>query len=295
MPRPTSECAHTEWMVTPVGAGPVTRRVVLAIVALLTLPFLIAPLALIFSSALSQGIGTFFRSLTEPGTQHAIWLTVITALIAVPINIVFGLAAAWTVTKFEFPGRTFLIALIELPYSISPVVAGVAYLFVYGTQGLFGPLIEFMGIKVMFALPAIVLASMFVTAPFVARELIPLMQVQGTDEEEAAVTLGASGFATFLRVTLPNVRWAVLYGAILCNARVMGEFGAVSVVSGNVRGQTTTLPLQIELLYQDYNVAGAFAAATVLTAVALLTIVIKVALERLSPEHTQALARPPGH
>ncbi|MGM4916735.1 sulfate ABC transporter permease subunit CysW [Tardiphaga sp. 813_E8_N1_3] len=295
MSHPTSERAHTEWMVTPVGAGPVTRRVVLGIVAILTLLFLIAPLALIFSSALSQGIGTFFNSLTEPGTQHAIFLTVVTALIAVPINIVFGLAAAWTVTKFVFPGRTLLISLIELPYSISPIVAGVAYIFVYGSQGLFGPLIEAMGIKVMFALPAIVLASMFVTAPFVARELIPLMQVQGTDEEEAAVTLGASGFATFLRVTLPNVRWAVLYGAILCNARVMGEFGAVSVVSGNIRGQTTTLPLQIELLYQDYNVAGAFAAATVLTAVALLTIVIKVLLERLSPDHAQAPARPPGH
>jgi sulfate transport system permease protein len=295
MSHPTSERAHTEWMVTPVGAGPVTRRVVLGIVAILTLLFLIAPLALIFSSALSQGIGTFFNSLTEPGTQHAIFLTVVTALIAVPINIVFGLAAAWTVTKFVFPGRTLLISLIELPYSISPIVAGVAYIFVYGSQGLFGPLIEAMGIKVMFALPAIVLASMFVTAPFVARELIPLMQVQGTDEEEAAVTLGASGFAPFMRVTLPNVRWAVLYGAILCNARVMGEFGAVSVVSGNIRGQTTTLPLQIELLYQDYNVAGAFAAATVLTAVALLTIVIKVALERISPDHAQAPARPPGH
>jgi sulfate transport system permease protein len=295
MPRQTSERGHTEWMVTPVGAGPVTRRVVLGIVAVLTLVVLIAPLALIFSSALSQGVGTFFKSLVEPGTQHAILLTVITALIAVPINIVFGLAAAWTVTKFNFPGRTLLISLIELPYSISPIVAGVAYLFVYGSNGLFGPIITFLDIKVMFALPAIVLASMFVTAPFVARELIPLMQVQGTDEEEAAVTLGASGFATFLRVTLPNVRWAVLYGAILCNARVMGEFGAVSVVSGNVRGQTTTLPLQIELLYQDYNVAGAFAAATVLTAVALVTIVIKVVLERLSPEHAQAPARPPGH
>lgn len=291
----SKERTHGEWMVTPVGAGPVTRRVVLGIVAVLTLVVLIAPLALIFSSALSQGVGTFFKSLTEPGTQHAIMLTVITALIAVPVNIVFGLAAAWTVTKFAFPGRTLLISLIELPYSISPIVAGVAYLFVYGSQGLFGPVIEWMGIKVMFALPAIVLASMFVTAPFVARELMPLMQVQGTDEEEAAVTLGASGFATFLRVTLPNVRWAVLYGAILCNARVMGEFGAVSVVSGNVRGQTTTLPLQIELLYQDYNVAGAFAAATVLTAVALLTIIIKVTLERLSPEHAQAPARGAGH
>ncbi|WP_430715177.1 sulfate ABC transporter permease subunit CysW [Rhodopseudomonas boonkerdii] len=283
---------HGAWMVTPVGAGPVTRRVVLGVVFVLTLLVLIAPLALIFSSALSQGFEVFFRNLTEPGTQHAILLTVVTALIAVPVNILFGLAAAWCVTKFTFPGRTLLIALIELPYSISPIVAGVAYLFVYGTTGLFGPIIEILGIKIMFALPAIVLASMFVTAPFVARELIPLMQVQGTDEEEAAATLGASGFATFIKVTLPNVRWAVLYGAILCNARVMGEFGAVSVVSGNVRGQTTTLPLQIELLYQDYNVAGAFAAATVLTAVALFTILIKVVLERFSPEHH---GHAPGH
>ena len=295
MEKPVSERAHTEWMVTPVGAGPVARRVVLGIVTVVTLLFLVAPLALIVSSALSQGVGVFVRSLSDPGTQHAIWLTVITALIAVPMNILFGLAAAWTVTKFVFPGRTLLIALIELPYSISPIVAGVAYLFVYGSQGLFGPVLDYFGLKVMFALPAIVLASMFVTAPFVARELIPLMQVQGTDEEEAAVTLGASGFATFWRVTLPNVRWAVLYGAILCNARVMGEFGAVSVVSGNIRGQTTTLPLQIELLYQDYNVAGAFAAATVLTAVALVTIVIKVVLERIGRETDVPLARPPGH
>jgi sulfate/thiosulfate transport system permease protein len=295
MAKPTTERANGSWMVTPVGAGPVTRRIVLAIVAVTTLLFLIAPLALIISSAFSQGVGVFMRSLVDPGTLHAIWLTLITALIAVPVNIVFGLAAAWTVTKFEFPGRTLLISLIELPYSISPIVAGVAYLFVYGSQGLFGPLLASLDIKVMFALPAIVLASMFVTAPFVARELIPLMQVQGTDEEEAAVTLGASGFATFMRVTLPNVRWAVLYGAILCNARVMGEFGAISVVSGNIRGQTTTLPLQIELLYQDYNVAGAFTAATVLTAVALLTIVLKTALERFGQQGDQAPPRPPGH
>ncbi|MDB5567228.1 MAG: Sulfate transporter, permease protein CysW [Tardiphaga sp.] len=295
MTQPPSERGHTEWMVTPVGAGPVARRVVLGIVAVVTLLFLVAPLALIVSSALSQGVGVFFRSLSDAGTQHAILLTVITAIIAVPLNILFGLAAAWTVTKFDFPGRTLLISLIELPYSISPIVAGVAYLFVYGSQGLFGPLLNALDIKVMFALPAIVLASMFVTAPFVARELIPLMQVQGTDEEEAAVTLGASGFATFLRVTLPNIRWAVLYGAILCNARVMGEFGAVSVVSGNIRGQTTTLPLQIELLYQDYNVAGAFAAATVLTAVALVTIVIKAVLERIAREIDETPVRPPAH
>ncbi len=275
-PRPS----QSEVMLTPVGAGPVTRRILLAVVLVTTGFFLAAPLILIFASALSQGLGVFFKNLTDPAIAYAIWLTLLTALIVVPINILFGLAAAWTVTKFVFPGRTFLIALIELPYSISPIVAGVAYLFVYGTQGLLGPLLEQFDIKIMFALPAIFLASMFVTAPFVARELIPLMQVQGTDEEEAAVTLGASGFATFIRVTLPNVKWAVVYGAILCNARVMGEFGAVSVVSGNIRGVTTTLPLQIELLFHDYNIVGAFTASTVLAGVALLTIVLKVILER---------------
>lgn len=280
-PKP-DRAARKHLMSAPVGSGPIARRVVLGVVGIVTLLVLVAPLALIFSSALAPGLAGLLRNLGDPGTLHAMLLTTITALIAVPVNIVFGLAAAWTVTKFAFPGRTLLIALIELPYSISPIVAGVAFLFVYGSQGLFGPLLEQLGLKVMFALPGIVLASLFVTAPFVAREVIPLMQVQGTDEEEAAVTLGASGFATFVRVTLPNIRWAVLYGAILCNARVMGEFGAVSVVSGNIRGQTTTLPLQIELLYQDYNVAGAFAAATTLTAIALLTILLKVLLERLS-------------
>jgi sulfate/thiosulfate transport system permease protein len=271
-----------ELMLTPVGAGPVTRRTLLAVVLVVTAFFLLAPLVLIFASALSQGVGVFLKNLTDPAIGHAIWLTLLTALVVVPVNILFGLAAAWTVTKFQFRGRTFLIALIELPYSISPIVAGVAYLFVYGTQGLFGPWLEAWDIKIMFALPAIFLASMFVTAPFVARELIPLMQVQGTDEEEAAVTLGASGFATFIRVTLPNVKWAVVYGAILCNARVMGEFGAVSVVSGNIRGVTTTLPLQIELMFHDYNIIGAFTASLVLAGVALLTIVLKLVLERLS-------------
>lgn len=281
---------QAEWMQHPVGGRALTRRIVLAVVLVLTALFLAAPLVLIVASGLSAGIGAFTRSLWEPSTLHAIMLTLLTALVVVPVNILFGLAAAWTVTKFVFPGRTLLIALIELPYSISPIVAGVALLFVYGSQGLFGPLLEQLGLKVMFALPAIFLASLFVTAPFVARELIPLMQVQGTDEEEASVTLGAGGFTTFWRVTLPNVKWAVVYGAILCNARVMGEFGAVSVVSGNIRGQTTTLPLQIELLYQDYNVAGAFATATVLTAVALLTILVKAALERADKAASQRSA-----
>ena len=279
----------------PVGGGLWTRRIVLGVVLVVTALFLVAPLALIFTSALSQGYGVFLKNLTDPAIAYAIWLTLLTALVVVPINILFGLAAAWTVTKFEFPGRTLLIALIELPYSISPIVAGVAYLFVYGTQGLFGPLLDHLGLKIMFALPAIFLASLFVTAPFVARELIPLMQVQGTDEEEAAATLGASGFATFVRVTLPNIKWAVIYGAILCNARVMGEFGAVSVVSGNIRGVTTTLPLQIELLFHDYNIVGAFTASTVLAGVALLTIVLKLLVSRLGGETLRLSGRAAAH
>lgn len=266
--------------ITPVGGGPVVRGIVLGAVLLVTLFLVVAPMAAILYEAFSRGIGVYVANLIEPTTLKAIQLTVLTALVVVPINIGFGIAAAWTVTKFEFPGRNFLMTLIDLPYSISPIIAGVAYLFVYGTQGLLGPWLEANDIKIMFALPAIFLASLFVTAPFVARELIPLMQIQGTDEEEAALTLGASGFRMFIHITLPKAKWAMLYGAILCNARVMGEFGAVSVVSGNIRGVTNTLPLQVELLYQDYNIAGAFAAASVLTAVALATIVLRYLVER---------------
>ena len=207
-------------------------------------------------------------------------LTVITALIAVPVNTAFGIAAAWAITKFDFRGRGFLLVLIEIPFSISPIVAGVAYLFVYGLQGLLGAFFAAYDIKVLFALPGIVIASMFVTAPFVARELIPLMQAQGRDLEEAATSLGASGWRTFWSVTLPNIKWALLYGVVLCNARVMGEFGAVSIVSGNIRGQTNTLPLHIELLYHDYQAAGAFASASILAALAVVTIIAKVALEK---------------
>ncbi|MFL1875501.1 sulfate ABC transporter permease subunit CysW [Hansschlegelia beijingensis] len=241
------------------------------------------PLAVIFSEALRAGFGPYLQNLATPDTRHAILLTVATALVAVPINTAFGIAAAWAVAKFEFRGKGLLIALIELPFSVSPIVAGVAYLFVYGAQGWLGPWLLDHGIKVMFAYPAIVLASLFVTAPFVAREILPLMQAQGSAEEEAALTLGASGWRTLWSVTLPNIRWALLYGVVLTNARVMGEFGAVSVVSGNIRGVTNTLPLQIELLYQDYNSAGAFAAATVLAAIALLTIVAKMIVERNEP------------
>jgi sulfate transport system permease protein len=210
----------------------------------------------------------------------------------VPVNTVFGIAAAWAITKFDFWGRRFLLVVIEIPFSVSPIVAGVAYLFVYGLQGLFGPLLEAYDIKILFAVPGIIIASMFVTAPFVARELIPLMQAQGRDLEEAATSLGASGFRTFFAVTLPNVKWALLYGVILCNARVMGEFGAVSVVSGNIRGQTNTLPLHIELLYHDYQAAGAFASASILALIAVFTIIAKVALERQGAGRVRKTANP---
>jgi sulfate/thiosulfate transport system permease protein len=263
-----------------VGDGPILRRLLIGLVLITGALLIVAPLVLIAVQAFSMGFGHFARTITSPDTRHAIFLTVVTALIAVPINTAFGVAAAWAITKFDFRGKRLLLVIIEIPFSVSPIVAGVAYLFVYGLQGMFGPALQDAGLRVMFALPGIVLASMFVTAPFVARELIPLMQAQGRDQEEAATSLGASGWRTFLTVTLPNIRWAMLYGVILCNARVMGEFGAVSVVSGNVRGQTNTLPLHIELLYNDYNTVGAFAAASILAVLAVVTIIAKVILER---------------
>ncbi|OJU05504.1 MAG: sulfate ABC transporter permease subunit CysW, partial [Rhizobium sp. 63-7] len=216
-----------------VGDSPAVRRTLIAVVLLFGALLVLAPLIVIGAQAFSEGVKVFAAAIAHPDTLHAILLTVVTALIAVPLNTAFGVAAAWSITKFDFPGRRFLLVVIEIPFSISPIVAGVAYLFVYGLQGLFGPLLEAYDIKILFALPGIILASMFVTAPFVARELIPLMQAQGRDLEEAATSLGASGWRTFFSVTLPNIRWAMLYGIILCNARVMGEFGAVSVVSGN--------------------------------------------------------------
>lgn len=238
------------------------------------------PLAVIFSYAFSKGAGVFFSEILKPDTLHAIWLTVLTAIVVVPINMAFGVCVAWLVTKFRFPGRRLLITFVEIPFSVSPIVAGVTYLFLYGSQGLLGPLLEAYDLKIMFTIPAIFLVSLFVTSPFVARELIPLMEVQGSDEEEAALTLGANAWQTFFYVTLPNIKWALLYGAVLCNARVMGEFGATSVVSGAIRGKTNTLPLQVELLFNDYNVAGAFAAASTLALIALVTLVLKFLLER---------------
>jgi sulfate transport system permease protein len=263
-----------------VGDNPIFRRVLIGIVLVLVAFVIIAPLIIIGVEAFSKGWAVYRDTIIHPDTLHAIGLTVLAALIAVPVNTAFGIAAAWAITKFDFWGKRFLLVVIEIPFSVSPIVAGVAYLFVYGLQGLFGPLLDAYDIKILFAVPGIIIASMFVTAPFVARELIPLMQAQGRDLEEAATSLGASGFRTFLSVTLPNVKWALLYGVILCNARVMGEFGAVSVVSGNIRGQTNTLPLHIELLYHDYQAAGAFASASILALLAVFTIIAKVLLER---------------
>lgn len=256
------------------------RRLLIGIAILLSLAFLVAPLALIFGQAFAKGAAVWLANIAAPDTLHAILLTVVTAIVVVPINVGFGIAAAWAIAKFDFFGKRLLIALIELPFSVSPVVAGVIYLLLYGAQGLFGPALEKWNVQIMFTVPAIWLVSLFITSPFVVRELLPLMQTQGRDDEEAAVSLGAGFWQTFRRVTLPNIKWALLYGAILCNARVMGEFGGVSVVSGNIRGETNTLPLQVEVLYNDYNATGAFAAATTLALLALITLGAKAAMER---------------
>ncbi|PSH65941.1 sulfate ABC transporter permease subunit CysW [Phyllobacterium sophorae] len=247
---------------------------------LLSVLFIGVPMLVIFTYAFREGIAVYFSQIAQPATLHAVWLTVLTAIVVVPINMVFGICVAWLVTRFRFPGRRLLITFVEIPFSVSPIVAGVTYLFLYGSQGLLGPLLDSYDIKIMFTVPAIILVSLFVTSPFVARELIPLMQAQGSEDEEAAITLGATGLQTFFYITLPNIRWALLYGAVLCNARVMGEFGAVSVVSGAIRGQTNTLPLQIELLFNDYNVTGAFAASSTLALIAVVTLVLKYLLER---------------
>lgn len=273
-----------------VGDGPLFSRLLIGIVLILGALLILAPLLVIGHEAFKQGWKVYVDTLNHPDTRHAIMLTVITALIAVPVNTAFGVAAAWAITKFDFRLKRLLLVVIEIPFSVSPIVAGVAYLFVYGLQGLFGPWLDAHDLKILFALPGIILASMFVTAPFVARELIPLMQAQGRDLEEAATSLGASGWRTFFSVTLPNVKWALLYGVVLCNARVMGEFGAVSIVSGNIRGQTNTLPLHIELLYHDYQAAGAFASASILAVLAVFTIIAKVALERRGAGRRKAQA-----
>ncbi len=241
--------------------------------------FLLLPLLTVFTQALAQGLGMALNALKDPDALSAIELTFLTAAIAVPLNTIFGVAAAWAITKFDFRGKGFLTTLIDLPFSVSPVISGLVYVLIFGMAGWIGPFLRDHDIKVIFALPGIVLATMFVTFPFVARELIPLMSDQGREEEEAAVSLGASGRSIFWRITLPNIKWGLLYGVLLCNARAMGEFGAVSVVSGHIRGQTDTMPLHVEVLYNDYQFVGAFAVASLLALLALVTLTVKSFLE----------------
>jgi len=261
-----SEPLLVRWLLTGVA---------LAFLAL----FLFVPLAALFAQAFEKGAGAYFAAIREPDALTAIKLTLVTAAISVPLNLVFGVAAAWAIAKFRFPGKSILITLIDLPFSVSPVVSGLIYVLLFGLQGWLGPWLDAHDIKILFAVPGIVLATIFVTFPFIARELIPLMQAQGNDEEEAAMVLGATGLQTFFRVTLPNIKWGLIYGVILCNARAMGEFGAVSVVSGHIRGVTNTIPLHVEILYNEYNYAAAFAVASLLALLALVTLVAKSLVE----------------
>lgn len=244
--------------------------------------FLVVPLAAVFHQAFEKGLGAYFNALKDPTALAAIRLTLIAAAIAVPLNLVFGIAASWAIAKFEFRGKNLLLTLIDLPFAVSPVISGMIFVLLFGRHGWLGPWLQAHNLKIIFAVPGIVLATVFVTFPFVAREMIPLMQAQGTDEEQAAVVLGANGWQTFWRVTLPNVKWGLLYGVILCNARAMGEFGAVSVVSGHIRGLTNTLPLHVEIMYNEYDFAGAFAVASLLTFLALVTLVLKSLVEWIS-------------
>jgi sulfate/thiosulfate transport system permease protein len=257
----------------------VARRLLILIALAFLVLFLALPLVAVFVHALEEGLGAYFAAFTEPDARAAIQLTLLTAAIAVPLNLGFGVAAAWAIAKFRFRGKTLLVTLIDLPFSVSPVVSGLIYVLVFGAQGWLGPWLGAHDVKIIFAVPGIVLATLFVTCPFVARELIPLMESQGTEEEEAGLVLGASGWQTLWRVTLPNVRWGLLYGVILCNARAMGEFGAVSVVSGHIRGLTNTLPLHAEILYNEYEFVAAFAVASLLAFLALLTLGAKAFVE----------------
>ena len=256
---------------------------ILAAVSFLLL-FLVVPLVAVFTEALSHGVGVYLASFRDSDALAAIKLTLLVAVIAVPLNLIFGVIGAWAIAKFDFTGKSVLITLIDLPFAVSPVISGLIYVLLFGLQGFFGPWLAAHNIKVIFAVPGIVLATVFVTFPFVARELVPLMQEQGTEDEEAALSLGANGWQTFRRVTLPNVKWALLYGVILCNARAMGEFGAVSVVSGHIRGLTNTMPLHVEILYNEYNFVAAFAVASLLAGLAILTLAAKAVVARIEGE-----------
>ena len=276
----TTESAAVRWLLTGLALG---------FMAL----FLVLPLAAVFVEALKAGWGAYWAALQEADARAAIRLTLLTAAIAVPLNLVFGVAAAWCIAKFEFKGKAFLTTLIDLPFSVSPVVVGLIYVLVFGAQGWLGPWLAAHDVRIIFAVPGIVLATVFVTFPFIARELIPLMQAQGSDEEQAAQVLGASGWQTFWRVTLPNIKWGLIYGVILCNARAMGEFGAVSVVSGHIRGQTNTMPLHVEVLYNEYQGQAAFAVASLLALLAIVTLVIKTVVEWRHERERQAGAELP--
>jgi sulfate transport system permease protein len=273
---------------------PWVRFVLIALALGFMVLFLVLPLAAVFAEALRKGWGAYWEALQEPDAWAAIRLTLLTAALAVPLNLVFGVAAAWAIAKFEFRGKSFLTTLIDLPFSVSPVVAGLIYVLVFGAQGWLGPWLAAHGIKIIFAVPGIILATTFVTLPLIARELIPLMQAQGSDEEQAAQVLGANGWQTFWHVTLPNIKWGLLYGVILCNARAMGEFGAVSVVSGHIRGQTNTIPLHVEILYNEYQSVAAFAVASLLALLAVLTLALKSVIAWRHTRAMQALeSRPP--
>jgi sulfate transport system permease protein len=275
------------------------RRCLIGVALVFVGLFLLLPLAAVFTEALRKGWEAYWTALQEPDALSAIRLTVITALIAVPMNLVFGVAAAWAIAKFEFKGKAFLTTLVDLPFSVSPVVAGLIYVLIFGAQGWIGPWLQAHDIRIIFAVPGMVLATVFVTFPFIARELIPLMQAQGNDEEQAAIVLGATGWQTFWHVTLPNIRWGLMYGVILCNARAMGEFGAVSVVSGHIRGETNTMPLHVEILYNEYQSVAAFAVASLLAGLALVTLLIKSVVEWQHARQLKSLAdlppeRPPS-
>ena len=282
--RPQSSTTEPAWV----------RRALISIALVFIFLFLVLPLAAVFTEALRKGFGAYIEALKEPDAWTAIRLTIVTAAIAVPLNLVFGVAAAWSIAKFEFRGKAFLTTLVDLPFSVSPVVAGLVYVLLFGAHGWIGPWLQAHDIRIVFAVPGIVLATVFVTFPFIARELIPLMQAQGTEEEQAAMVLGASGWQTFWHVTLPNIKWGLVYGVILCNARAMGEFGAVSVVSGHIRGQTNTMPLHVEILYNEYQSVAAFAVASLLALLALLTLVIKSVVEwQFEREQKAAALLPP--
>lgn len=269
--------------------APLIRGALITIALIFLTLFLFIPLAAVFYEALRKGVGVYLAAITDPYALAAIRLTLLSAAIAVPLNMIFGIAAAWAIARFEFYGKSVLITLIDLPFAVSPVIAGLIYVLLFGAQGWLGPWLAAHDIKIIFAVPGIVLATVFVTVPFIARELIPLMQAQGADEEEAALVLGASGWLTFWRITLPNIQWGLLYGVVLCTARAMGEFGAVSVVSGHIRGLTNTLPLHVEILYNEYQFAAAFACASLLTLLALVMLAIKALIEGRTHRQRRAM------